>query len=890
MAGESSPLSETGIDPAMGPMKGNEVEAAMRKAHSAIKPILAEIETTFKRIGDQLKADISGALATGETGTGKTKTGTKVITGISKALGAATGGEGGGGGGALGGAMKLFGKTPMAGTIIGGVQSLANAGINAANARFDRGREGVLEADRMSVLYQQMTGLSQLGVSSRYRMPLTNYRLGAGGINTLMNLEAQTGISGVQQASSVEAMRTMSGYSLSTGDVAGMMGSLASAPTANRMFMMTGMGLIGAGGKQNSMMKVMQNLVNVAGLTSEDVVKSAMLPGSITRAKLTSMGVPPELQTQVIQYAQQNLTYKKKGGRGMYDPSNKTSRRLMGVEENFATQVEETQRLETKRDEGFYRRQVDNYASLERQTQSLTRAFGALEDRLSGVLGGVASNRIATTLFQALPSIGGDPSGTSVGVNTSPANVNSARNSASFKKLHPKMQTRLLKMMSDNPNVRFGNGVRSADEQRRMFLSRYRKTNKEYDDKGNKNVMWEGSYYEHVSGHAAAPPGRSMHEIGLAADLDGDLDWVVANASKYGLKHFANVNNEPHHVQPSELPNSRSQYEKGGAGWGHGPADAVSFSGNSDFGDELDHSTSSGSKLRGAGSGAVGSSSFSYGGSISERVARRLGSPGPSGGSGLSGIGRSRIRGSIKSSTGTSVVNNDLGNFKLGGMARSGVDIGQWSADFLRLVGAPVSVANLDAMAAWIAAEGTAAKFNPLAVVSKPTAEAMGGTGNLDGWSAFNSNGNGKNPVLNFANYQQGLMMNAYHVKNHGKGVVAALQKNSSNPYDVITAIERMVKSWTSDLGHTYAARSWLEGKGVGTNVNGNTGDPAMPAQLGARPSAPGSMAVIGGHTFNISPSITMNGNGAPQDLQKIARDLAVMVRRELELETLRSA
>jgi hypothetical protein len=888
MAGQDNPLNETGIDPAMGPFKGtsgNDVEAAMRKAHTAIKPILSEIELTFKKIGDQLKADISSAMPSGEAGAGRTKTGTKVITVISKAIGAVTGGEGGGGGaGAIGGAMRMF-KTPMAGTIIGGAQQAINAGINAANARFDRGREGVLEADRMSVLYQQMTGLSQLGVSSQYRMPLTNYRLGAGGINTLMNFEAQTGISGRQQASSVEAIRTMSGYSMSTGDVTNMMGTLASAPVANRMFMMTGMGLIGPGGKQNSTMQVMQNLVNVAGLTSKEVIDSAMLPGSVTRAKLTSMGVPPEMQTQVIQYAKQNLTYKNKGGRGMYDPSNKTSRRLMGVEENFATQVEESQRLETKRDETFYRRQVDNYAHLERQTQSLTRAFGALEDKLSGMLGFTASNRIATTLFQGLPSMGGDPGGSSTGVNTSSPNVSSARNSASFKKLHPKMQDRLIKMLSDNPNVRFGNGVRSADEQRRMFLSRYRKTNKEYDDKGNKNVMWEGSYYEHVSGHVAAPPGRSMHEIGLAADLDGDLEWVVANASKYGLKHFANVNNEPHHVQPSELPNSRSQYEKGGAGWGHGPADAVAFSGKSDFGDELDHSTSTKSAVRGSGV----SSSFSYGGSISERVSRRLGGSGSSAVSSPGG-GRSRIRGVIKSSTGTSVVNNDLGNFKHGGMARSGVDIGQWSAEFLKLVGAPVSLANLEAMAAWIAAEGTAAKFNPLAVVSKPTAEAMGGTGNLDGWTPFNKNGNGKNPVLNFANYQQGLMMNAYHVKNHGKGVIAALQKGSNNPYDVITAIERMVKSWTTDVGHEYAARSWLESKGVGTNVTGNTGDPAVPVQLGAKPTAPGSMAVIGGHTFNISPSITMNGNGAPQDLQKIARDLAVMVRRELELESLRSA
>lgn len=32
-----------------------------------------------------------------------------------------------------------------------------------------------------------------------------------------------------------------------------------------------------------------------------------------------------------------------------------------------------------------------------------------------------------------------------------------------------------------------------------------------------------------------APPGKSQHGMGVAADLGGDLDWVRQNAARYGL-------------------------------------------------------------------------------------------------------------------------------------------------------------------------------------------------------------------------------------------------------------------------------------------------------------------------------------------------------------------
>jgi hypothetical protein len=875
-------LGLTGVNQLKDAMGGGaNVKKSIDEARSAIKPLLADISKEFEKIGKKLKADISAAM--GGAGGGGTSAGTNVITGIetAKAASAAAKAAGSGGGGisnALAGMSSGGGTKMLGGLMKGGGMAAAgsaavagiNMGINAANQRFARGREGVLEADRMSVLYQQMTGLDQLGVSSTYRMPLTNYRLGAGGINQLMAMEAQTGMSGRLQASSVEAMRTISGYQLSTSDVTGMIGNLASAPTANRMFMMTGTGLIGPGGTQNSMMSVMQNLVRAAGLTNEETLKTALQPGSVTRSKLAMMGVPQDMITEVIQYAQQNLTYQQKGGKGMYDPSKKDSRRLMGIEENFATQVEETQRLETARDERFYRRQVDNYAHLERQTQTLTRAFGALEDKLSGILGLVGSNRIATSMFQSVTG-GGDPDGNTAGVSGAAPNVRSALNSAGFRQMHPQMKSRLMAMMQANPNVGIGTGVRSASDQRAMFLSRYQKTSNETTN-GKKNIYWEGSYWEHVSGAPAAPPGRSMHEIGLAADLTGDLDWVVKNAHRFGLKHFAGVNGEPWHVQPVELPNSRAKYEESGAAWGHGAGGAAPYEADSNFGEALDHP-----QQRSLAQPEHGVRSVA----IADRVERSVSIGSGSGVSGVAEGNNKKRYGTVKTSAGTPVTYD---NFKGGGTAKSGVDITRWAQDFLREVGAPVTLANMEAISAWIAAEGTRARFNPLAVVSKPTAEAMGGTNNLEGWTPFNNNGGGKHPVLNFANYEQGLKMNAYHVINHGKGVIKALKASSNNPYDVITAIEKMVSGWTTE----YAARGVLKNRGVPTSLSG--GDPAGPPQLASTSGGGGTaaMSFTGGPTFNISPNIVMSGSGSPQDLQKIAREVAALIRREIELQALR--
>ena len=127
-----------------------------------------------------------------------------------------------------------------------------------------------------------------------------------------------------------------------------------------------------------------------------------------------------------------------------------------------------------------------------------------------------------------------------------------------WNKLDSRMKDRLTKLFrASGGRVWLGNGWRSQSQQEKMFLDRH-------VEDPNGSISWNGKKWRHVRLAAAAPPGRSMHEIGLAADLEGDLNWVQSNAAQFGLKTFANVNSEPWHVQPTELPNSRKEFETGG--------------------------------------------------------------------------------------------------------------------------------------------------------------------------------------------------------------------------------------------------------------------------------------------------------------------------------------
>ena len=462
------------------------------------------------------------------------------------------------------------------------VKDTVNKGINMIDTRTDRGYQSALINDRQSVMYQQMYGVTQQQNYNVFRQPLNNYRLGPGGINAMLQLQATTGLNAQKMAPSVEGIRAITGYGMDTGTVNNMIANMAAPETNNRLTMTLGTGIYGPGGKQRTPMSVIQAIVRGAGLTNEKVVKGAMQPGSMTRARLTAMGVPEDMQDVVIQYAMENIQYQKKTGgkKGMYNPSDRDQLKTMGIDKNFATEKEVTDTKKELRDEHYYNKQKDNYASMERNTQKMETLTMKIEDLTSAIIGARISTRgnpITVGLGKIFGALNpfGDPvekgksskatqaSSGSRGASRVPSNINST------------FGDRLQSMMAERPGVSIGQGFRSSADQRTMFLSRYSKTSEKT------GVYWDGSYWKkHAGVPDAAPPGMSMHELGLAADLHyatkADENWVQQNAKRFGLKTIASIN-EPWHVQPAELPNSRREYEKGGAIWGRGPSGAAQF-------------------------------------------------------------------------------------------------------------------------------------------------------------------------------------------------------------------------------------------------------------------------------------------------------------------------
>lgn len=828
--------------------------------------------------------------------------------------GGVAGASGGGGGGGFFNS-RLAGRDPdlggfktPGGAIIGNtIIQVGAAAAEATGNRVERGYAYSLAADKLSVMYQQMTGMSRQGVQNAYRYPLMNYRLGGlEGANQIMAFQASTGLNA--QASSVDALRTITGFGLGTPDALKMIGGLADPAVVNRMFMTTGQSLFGVGGKENSTISVLQNIVRAAGLNNQRVIETGLRPGSVTRSRLSYMGVPEDMQDLVMQYARENLTYQKKGGTGMYDPSSRAGQALMGINNNFATQVEETQRLKALREEDFYREQADNFAELEKTTQSLTKAFGKFEDFLGGIMGlGISSGGVGQMLGSAGTMIGGaltmggmpqfgiplmlggmflgglggrgDPG--PGGNNSTLSNMSvpsysgqttygamTARSGVS--NLQGTFKQRLLKMVQDSKGrVGIGEGVRSQSTQEALFRSRYTPMTaaelrgmSEADRK--KLWQWDGKYWKHTSGAQAAPPGRSMHEIGLAADLVGDLDWVVANASKYGLKTFADMG-EAWHVQPSELPSSRAEYEKMGAPWGYGPGSPNRDPGTASGPKEMsDHNGGAGNTV----STVATFSANAYG--VNEKLqlasAEALSAFVSSQGSSGAGTHTSRTTGA----GGLQYVPAQAAGALSAGQLVSLLESQGFSGDnLLKAVGV-----------SW-----RESGWNP---------GSIGDSGNSFGLFQINMPLNNRTTTNRLRDYglstREQLLdavtnVRAAHYEVYTKG--SWFPWFSAGDGTGWNANGDEEKGWRAPITDKAAAAQV-----VSAAHSGQSGDPSFPSMYGSGRAGGASTTVVsGGNTFTIAPIININGSGdLSVDIRKIAKEVGHLLENEVRLRMFRSS
>lgn len=581
------------------------VQADFKKLVNTAKDITKEFNNAAKAMGgvSGKKSSSTTYVPTMPSAATKAPGGDSEAAEILKVILGSGGGGAGKGGGISGGLFAKMGGAKGVGNYIG---KAAETGINLIDSRIESNQPYALAADRLSVQLQQMHGVTQNAIANSMRKPLTNYKIGADGINSLLSLQARTGLNAGKMGSSVEALRAVGGYQQTGSQIVNQIESMADPDVVNRMFMMTGTSIYGIGGAQKSPMQVTQDLTNKFGLNNKRMIEASQQKGSAVRQRMAQAGIGEEMQSQILQYAMGNQTYKEKGGEGMYDPSREKDRRITGIADNYATQSEETERIKTNRDENMYRRQADNYADLEKNTQRLTEAFGKLEDKLSGIIGARAGNPIfgkggiGSKLLGAgmmagglalsmapIPGIGqvaglglmgagagifsGDPkvtgpTGATPGAIAKTKPTSKKSGSSMLGELKPVLRQPLEKLLQDRPGISIGQAYRSPQAQKKMFLERHTKTDQETD------TYYDGSYWKLKPGYPmAAPPGLSYHEIGLAADLvfasSADEAWLKLNASTYNLDEFSR-HGEPWHVQAKGYPASRRQYEAQGATYG----------------------------------------------------------------------------------------------------------------------------------------------------------------------------------------------------------------------------------------------------------------------------------------------------------------------------------
>ena len=478
--------------------------------------------------------------------------------------------------------------TPAGMAINFGLQTLEQ-GMGWTQSRIKSHASYALSSDRMGMLLRQMYGGTQLQYQANFREPLTDYLIGNEGITPLLGLQATTGLNATQMAKGVEGIRVASGFGYSTQDATRMIRAMAQPGSSNMMTMMLGMGLYGPGGTARDPMDVIRNTVQRMGLDSPAMVAGALQPGSMTRANLARTGLPTDMQDLVIQYAQENIEFQRAGGTGMYDPSKKAHRQRMGVEEGYATEFEKTRMSEVDREENFYRRQIDNYAQLEENTQRLIEVFGKLEDTLSPLIGaqvsltnkwwrgalplamGAVGAAIGTPF--GMPMLGAAAGFTGGQFISKSLGDPEPINATDFSKFGLKTNlvgsgasgTTGIQAMANlaalppseggiSTKLTLTSGTRTKAEQWALFADKKSGGGSDgrhtvvgeghwaQDSPQQGDRIYENKYYRlNDNGRKrgyAAPPGKSRHQTGAAADLGPDHahPWIASTAPRFGMR------------------------------------------------------------------------------------------------------------------------------------------------------------------------------------------------------------------------------------------------------------------------------------------------------------------------------------------------------------------
>ncbi len=117
-----------------------------------------------------------------------------------------------------------------------------------------------------------------------------------------------------------------------------------------------------------------------------------------------------------------------------------------------------------------------------------------------------------------------------------------------WRNLHPEFRRRVAALMVAAAAVQVPLGVGTGWRSHATQLAGYRRDPKGHARPGNSN-------------HEGFPGNGNGDRDAVAADMvpSASWAWMEANCARFGLRTFRDVNNEPWHIQPVEIPATRGR-------------------------------------------------------------------------------------------------------------------------------------------------------------------------------------------------------------------------------------------------------------------------------------------------------------------------------------------